>query len=51
MNSPFRRPTLKLRELPHVERIENHAWREGWWQGLVIGFVLGASVAVTFIHR
>jgi hypothetical protein len=37
---------LKARDgLPEVEAAANLAWREGWWQGIVIGFVTGLAVA------
>lgn len=42
---------LKLRPLPHVERVEHFAWREGWWQGIAVGFVIGVCIAVILFRR
>ena len=38
----------KAEEPPTVEctQLEAIAWRAGWWQGIAVGFVIGAGVAV-----
>jgi hypothetical protein len=42
---------LKPRALPELDVAANHAWREGWFQGITVGIVLGACLAVIFLHR
>lgn len=36
-------------QLPQVQRVEAHSWREGWWQGLPVGIVIGAALAVILL--
>jgi hypothetical protein len=38
-------------DLPHVAAIEHGAWREGWWQGIAIGFIVGLALAIVFFRR
>ena len=46
------RPSHKPRtSLPHVEAIEAHAWRSGWWQALPVGFAIGFGLAIVLFHR
>jgi hypothetical protein len=35
--------------LPQVDKVEAHSWREGWWQGLPVGVVIGFAAAVIFL--
>jgi hypothetical protein len=44
-------PRLKQRPLPELDIAAHHAWREGWWQGLMVGIVSGIALAVIALHR
>jgi hypothetical protein len=43
------RPTLKPSQLPQVQRVEAHSWREGWWSGICVGIAIGAGLAVILV--
>lgn len=47
ITAPFKR-MRKAEELPTVQctQLEAIAWRAGWWQGIAVGFVIGAGLAV-----
>ena len=42
---------LKSRALPEPEYAAHHAWCEGWWQGIAVGFVIGLGFAVAFLLK
>lgn len=41
---------LKPSPLPEPEAPAQYAWREGWWQGIGVGFVIGFAVALIFFR-
>jgi hypothetical protein len=43
--------TLPLRPLPQVQSSANYAWREGWWQGIAVGFVTGLACSVIVVLK
>lgn len=47
ITAPLKR-MRKAEALPTVEcsELEAIAWRAGWWQGIAVGFVIGAGLAV-----
>jgi hypothetical protein len=42
---------LRPSELPQVEAQAHYAWREGWWQGLPVGLVMGFALAVVLFKH
>lgn len=45
----MQRRTLKPSQLPQVQRVEAHSWREGWWQGIGVGVVIGVALGVLLL--
>lgn len=42
-------PSLKPTQLPQVQRVEAHSWREGWWSGILVGIAIGAGLGVILL--
>jgi hypothetical protein len=42
---------LKPSALPDLESASHHSWREGWFQGIAVGAVIGFALALAFFHR
>jgi hypothetical protein len=36
-------------KLPSVEQAEAHVFFEGWWNGIAVGFVIGAGLVTALI--